>query len=165
MKQIIYCAGLILITGLLNAQSVTPTSTITPGGGIDKTLAAPTDRTSVAPPEHITTRFNNEYPGKNSVSWKVEGNNYWVTYTDPKTNMVNVIVYDKEGKIIRKESEADKNTYPSDIGDFYSKQYPKEKYKVWQTEKEPGKTYYFITRKGKLIWFDQTGKNISDPTK
>ncbi|MGZ3900579.1 MAG: hypothetical protein ACXVNM_12275 [Bacteroidia bacterium] len=164
MKKIIICISALLISGTFNSQTITPSSaTVIPGGGTDKTLAAPTDRTTVTPPEHITARFNKEYPGSNNVIWKVEGSDYWVTYHDPKTNMANVIVYDKEGKIVRKENEVDKDTYPSDIKDYYNKNYPKEKFTVWQTEREQGKTYYFIPRKGKFIWFDQSGKNVNEP--
>jgi hypothetical protein len=163
MKKFVITVAVLLFAGSVKSQTVTPASTITPGGGRDKTLAAPTDRTSVAPPEHITTQFNTDYPGKNEVSWRPEGKNFVVTYKDPKTGMSNMLVYDADGKIIRKESEVDKEIYPSGINDYYTKEYPKESYKVWQTEKQNGKTYYYINRKGKTIWFDQTGKNIANP--
>lgn len=167
MKKIVLCVASFILCGMIQAQSqtVTPTSTIIPGGGKDKTKAAPTDRTSVAPPENVTTAFNTEYPGNTNVSWKVKGNNFWVTYTDPKTNLGHVIIYNKEGKIVRRENEVDKLTYPSEISDYYTKQYPKEKFQVWQTERTAGQTYYFITRKGKVLWFDQTGKSVYEPEK
>ncbi|MCW3076753.1 MAG: hypothetical protein JWO32_1362 [Bacteroidetes bacterium] len=165
MKKIILCAGALIFSVAIKAQTPTPTKTIAPTTDRDKTLATPTDRTSVAPPEIVLGKFNTDNPGKNNVIWKAEGNNYWVTYTDPKTNMVNVIVYDKDGKVIRKESEVDKLVYPSGISEYYTKQYPKEKYKVWQTDNDEGKTHYFINRKGKMFWFDQSGKSIPDPGK
>jgi hypothetical protein len=160
-KMTMTIAALIIYSGM-KAQTVTPTSTITPGGGTDKTLAAPTDRTAVAPPENVKTQFNTDYPGNNNVSWRPEGKNFIVSYTDPKTGMSNMIVYDRDGKVVRKEMEVDKEIFPSGITDYYTKEYPKEKFKVWQTEKN-SKTYYYIDRKGKTLWFDQSGKNISSP--
>lgn len=161
MKRMIITVA-VVCCGMLRAQTVTPHSTITPGGGKDKTLAAPTDRTAVAPPEGVKTRFNTDYPGSTNLSWRPEGKNFVASYTDPKTGMSNIIVYDREGKIIRKESEVDKEIYPSGIAEYYSKQYPNEMYKVWQMEKD-NKTYYYIERKGKTTWFDQTGKITSAP--
>jgi hypothetical protein len=166
MKKILFCAAAICVNAITHGQTtITPTSTITPGGGKQKVQATPTNRNSVTPPESVTTAFNNENAGNSNVSWKVEGDNYWVSYTDPKSNLGHIIVYDKDGKVVRKENEVDNLTYPSAISDYYSKQYPKESYKVWQTERSPGHTYYFISRKGKVLWFDQTGKNVYEPEK
>lgn len=162
MKKIIITVAALIFSCGVKAQTVTPTSTIIPGGGTSKTLAAPTDRTAVAPPENVKTQFNTDYPGNNNVSWKPEGNNFVVTYTDPKSGMSNLIVYDRDGKVIRKESEVDKEVFPSGITEFYNKEYPKEKFKVWQTEKN-SKTYYYIDHKGKTLWFDQAGKSITSP--
>lgn len=148
-------------SAILNAQA---TSTVTPGGD-NKPQAAPTDRTSVAPPENIRTKFESDFPGKTEVRWKVEKNNFKVMYTDPETKLGHVIVYDKDGKVMRKENEVDKLTYPSSINDYYSKKYPKESFEVWQTEIVPGETRYFIKRKNKTLWFDQSGKLIQENRK
>jgi hypothetical protein len=132
------------------------TATIVPGGGMPP--AARTDRTVATPPENIRQRFETTYPGSVSVAWKIEGDNFKVNYTDPKTKLEHVIVYDKDGNVVRREDETDNLTYPSDIAEFYTKKYPKETFRVWQTELEPGVISYFIVRKGKTLWFDQTGK-------
>jgi hypothetical protein len=134
------------------------TSTIVPGGGMPP--AAPTDRTGTVPPENIQQSFEATFPKSTSVAWKVEGNNFRVNFTDPETKLEHVIVYDKEGNVIRREDETDKLTYPSRIAEYYSGKYPKESFRVWQTEREPGMINYFIIRKGKIIWFDQTGAFI-----
>lgn len=165
MKKIIFCAGPFFFCLIIQAQTPSLTKTLSPSKEKNKTVATPTEKTSVEPPEIVLEKFNTGNPGKNNVIWKTEGNNYWVTYNDPKTGMVNVIVYDKEGKVIRKESEVDNLVYPSGISDYYIKQYPKEKYKVGQADTDGGQTHYFINRKGKMIWFDQSGKSIPDPGK
>jgi hypothetical protein len=163
MKNLFPLSFVLLFGTSLNSQTLTPgNSTIVPGGGTDKTKAAPTDRTSVAPPEDVKTQFEADNPSTSEVKWKVEGNKYWVSYTDPKTKMGHIIVYDKDGKVIHRESETDNLTYPSAISDYYKQKYPDEKFRVWKTEREPGKTYYYITRKGKNIWFDQEGKIVPE---
>lgn len=161
MNRLVLCASCFIVSIQLNAQTITPTATIIPGGGkMNSTASKPSKKTKASPPEKVITKFNEDFPGNSNVNWKAEGENYQVTYTDPKTNMDNRIVYDREGNIIRKENEVDKLTYPSDIADYYSKKHPKEKYKVFQTEREEGKTSYYINRKGKIEWFDQSGKRL-----
>lgn len=149
----------------VNSQNSTSggTSTIVPGGGMPQ--ATRTDRTAVAPPEEITRKFEATYPKSTSVSWKIDGENFKVNYTDPDTKLEHLIVYDKEGNVVRREDETDKLTYPSDISDYYKQKFPKETFRVWQTEREPGKISYFIIRKGKYLWFDQTGKLIPQEDK
>lgn len=162
MKRLILCASCFIVSIQLNAQTITPTATIIPGGGKGASTSTTTKKKKTAIPETVINKFNEDYPGNSNINWKAEDNNYVVTYTDSKTNMDNRIVYDKEGKIIRKENEVDKLTYPSDIEDYYSKKYPKEKYKVFHSEGEEGKTSYYIKRKGKIEWFDQAGKRLKN---
>lgn len=164
MKKIILCASLLCSNRMVNGQTITPTSTIIPGGGPQTVSKTPGDRPSNTPPENVINAFNADYPGNANVSWKADGSNYLVSYTDPKSNLNHIIVYDKEGKIVKRENEVDKLIYPSTISDYYIKQYPKETFKVWQTERTQG-TYYYISRKGKVIWFDQKGSNIAEPEK
>lgn len=165
MKKII-----LLITVLYaNAsQSQTPSVTTVPSHSVIPpavtfdTLAAPTDRTSVAPPpEHIKTSFTKDYPGKKIVTWKLKGKHYVVSYTDPKTNLGHIIVYNKEGKIIQKENEVDDKTYPKVINNYLSKNYAGQKIKIWQTASRAGENYYYFFSKDKTIWFDKNGDNVT----
>jgi hypothetical protein len=153
----------VLLFAASKSQTITPgNSTIVPGGGFDK---LPSDKTTVAPPEKVKLNFETEHPSRATVKWKVQGDKYWVSYTDPKTNMDHIIVYDQDGKVIHKESETDHLVYPSAISDYYKQKFPGEKFRVWQTEKDNGKTLYYIMRKGKNIWFDQEGKPLPDNSK
>jgi hypothetical protein len=124
-------------------------------------LAAPTDRTSVAPPVAVTNKFSAEHPGNKSVKWKIKGKYYVVGYADPKTELGHIIVYDKTGKIIQKENEVNNLLYPSAIYQYYTKQFPGEKaFKVWQTETEAGQNYFYIFRGKKTLWFDKEGNYL-----
>jgi len=168
MKRLIVITAL-SANSILNAQVKTTTvsgatnKSITPVAEFD-TLAAPTDRTSVnPPPEHIKTKFITDYPGTSSVSWKMKGKHYVVTYTDPKTLLGHIIAYNKDGKIIQKEDEVNNLNFPKAIYENYTKRYPGENYfKVWKIENKPDEKYYYIFRDGKVLWFDKNGNYVPD---
>ncbi|MBI2722080.1 MAG: hypothetical protein HYX39_07890 [Bacteroidetes bacterium] len=104
MKRLIVCASCLIVSIQLSAQTITPTATIIPGGGKGASIST-NKKKKTAIPETIINKFNEDFPGNSNINWKAEDNNYVVTYTDSKTNMDNIIVYDKEGKVIRKENE------------------------------------------------------------
>jgi hypothetical protein len=160
MKRTIVCCAFAVITHLTAAQNSTSGSTIITREKTQPAMAAPTDRTSVnIPPELIKNTFDADYPGKNTVTWKIEGSNWWVYYSNPETKSGHIIVYDKEGKVIRREDEAEKG-FPERITAYYSEKFPGEKFKVWETEKPAGQRFYFVTRKDKNYWFDKNGKFV-----
>ncbi len=107
MKKYILCVSCFIVSIHFNAQTISPTATIIPGGGKGASSGTPKKKKSTIP-ETVINKFNENFPGNSNVNWTKEGKNYVVTYTDSKTHMENMIVYDKEGKIIRKESEMDK---------------------------------------------------------
>ncbi len=125
------------------------------------------NKQNVQVPENIRTTFNNSYPNTNAT-WSFEGKNYVATYKDTESNMGRVVVYDKDGNIVRTESEMDQG-YPEGIGNYYNEKYPNEKkFTVWQSD-EGNKRSYYTKRKGKKMRFDQEGKFMkgsdSDKTK
>ncbi len=156
-----FCGSLVAI-----AQTNTPTIAPTQQtNGVVKfdTLAAPTDRTSVAPmPEKVTAVFNRDHPGFKAVTWKVKNNFYLVAYVDPKTKLKHLIAYDKNGNVIQKENEMTNVMYPAKIYQYYTKTYPGENLlKVWQVQPKPDLNYYFVKRGKKLLWFDGLGEFLS----
>ena len=58
-------------------------------------------------PALVQEKFTKEYPAI-TPAWTVDGKNYKAFYTDPKTNMSQLIVYDKDGNVLRRENELDK---------------------------------------------------------
>jgi hypothetical protein len=110
-------------------------------------------------PDNVRAKFTNQNPTA-TPTWKTEGQNYSAWYTDPQTNMQRVTVYDKDGRVVRSESEMDVKNYPAAISGYYNQNYPNEKdYKVWQTyDPAAGDTVYYTKTRGKTMWFDKEGK-------
>lgn len=114
---------------------------------------------SITPPSTVSNKFNSENPNMD-VNWRMDGENYSADFLDKKTSMGRTIIYDKNGNITRTDYEmtADGLNYPSAIGDYHSKNYPNEGYKVWQTDDGKGNKFYYTKRNNGILWFDKDGK-------
>ncbi|MES2566886.1 MAG: hypothetical protein V4565_08465 [Bacteroidota bacterium] len=124
-------------------------------GGTDETGSMNT----VTPPSTISDKFNSENPGMD-VKWRMDGENYSGEFMDNSTNINRNVVYDKNGNIIRTDNElsSDGTNYPSSIGDYHSKNFPNEGYKVWSTDDGKGTKWFYTKGKNGTIWFDKDGK-------
>jgi hypothetical protein len=114
-------------------------------------------------PAEIRDKFNNERPGVPAV-WRKDGDNYMVNFTDPDSNRGQIIVYDKNGAVLRRESELDNTAYPQSISEYYFRHYPGEKFRTWASEDQQGVKTFFIDRKSEIIRFDKDGKMIPGKT-
>lgn len=114
---------------------------------------------NVTPPSTVSDKFKSENPGMDA-KWRMDGENYSGEYIDNSTNMGKNVVYDKNGNVVRTDIEmtADGMNYPNSIGDYHSKNFPNEGYKVWQTDDGKGNKWYYTKRKNETIWFDKDGK-------
>ncbi|MEO6305157.1 MAG: hypothetical protein ABIP51_18505 [Bacteroidia bacterium] len=112
-------------------------------------------------PKEVTEKFTKQHP-EITPNWSKENKNYKATYEDPKTAKQVIIVYDKNGEVIRKESELDNMDYPKQIHEYYSKNYPEEKYKTWSVQDHTGVNSYYVNHGPEIIWFDKDGKYIPD---
>jgi hypothetical protein len=120
--------------------------------------------TPVEPPSAIAEKFKNEFPGITPI-WHIDGKNFVAEFVDPNTFKGISVVYDKDGNIIRRESELENSSYPSSINDYYIKKYPGEKFKTWRSADEKGQVTYYIKRQSGLVWFDKEGKYIEPEKK
>jgi hypothetical protein len=109
-------------------------------------------------PTQVTEKFNREYPGVTG-SWTRDGENFRVEFTDPKTRMAHVIIYDRNGDVIRRESEVDQ--VPQSINEYYNKTWPGEKIRTWQADNTKGEKEYFTWRDREQVRFDREGKYIA----
>jgi hypothetical protein len=111
-------------------------------------------------PDKLIEKFRKEYPEAIEMTWSKEGNDvYKVVFKDPP-NTQQLIEYDKDWKVIRKETELEMKQVPDSILQYYKQHYPGEtRYKVWLREDINGKTYYSNgTEFG--LFFDLNGKVI-----
>ncbi len=111
-------------------------------------------------PDKLTEKFRRDYPMAIEMKWsKEENGNYKVLFKDPP-NTQQLIIYDKDWKVIRKETELDSKQVPDSIINYYKQNYPQESnYKVWLTEDINGRLYHSDgTEFG--LYFDLNGKLI-----
>lgn len=111
-------------------------------------------------PDRLIEKFRKDYPTAIEMRWSKERNDeYKVVFKDPP-NTQQLIVYDKDWNVVRKETELEMKQVPDSIHYYYKQNYPNEtNYKVWLREDINGKTYYSNgTEFG--IFFDLNGKII-----
>jgi hypothetical protein len=111
-------------------------------------------------PDKLIEKFRRDYPTAIEMQWsKEKDDEYKVVFKDPP-NTKQLIVYDKEWKIIRRETELEMQQIPDSILNFYKQNYPAETgYKVWLREDINGKVYYSNGMEFGLF-FDMNGKII-----
>lgn len=127
--------------------------------GQEKTLSP-----QVEPPPVVTEKFKNEHPAI-TPSWSADGKNFRADFVDPESFKGRSIVYDPEGKVIRRESEVENSSYPQSINDYYIKRFPGEKYKTWRSQDNSGSQTYYIRHGSDILWFDKEGKAIESRRK
>lgn len=115
-------------------------------------------------PKAVSEQFTREHPGI-TPSWKADGKLYKAYYTDSKTNMGQLVVYDDKGNVQRRESELDKLAYPSSINDYHSRNFPGESYKLWSVDDKTGVRTYYSERNQQLMWFDKNGNYVTPKEK
>lgn len=112
-------------------------------------------------PVVVLTAFTAEHPGITAI-WKADGENFKAAFNDPTTKLGRIIVYDKEGKVVRTENEVDQSGIPPKVGEFYHKNYPGEKYQLWSTQDASGDKTYYSGRNMDVIWFDKNGEKVQE---
>ena len=110
-------------------------------------------------PDKVQMTFKEKYPDATVVKWDADGDRYKVLFTD-KERVQNVVVFDRDGKIVRREMEvANVANHPRPIVEYYTKNYPGDKtQRVWVITDESGNKTYYIPREDKIIYFDKDGK-------
>jgi hypothetical protein len=111
-------------------------------------------------PDRLMEKFRKDHPTAIDARWsKEENDEYKVIFKDPP-NTQQLIIYDKDWKVVRKETELDSKQVPDSIINYYKQNYPQETgYKVWLNEDVNGRIYYSDgTEFG--IYFDMNGKVV-----
>lgn len=111
-------------------------------------------------PSDITKKFTTNYPDI-EATWVKQGDTYKVLYHDEGTKMGRILVYDKTANIIQTDMEINDLSYPQPIGDYYTKNYPNESYKVWVSQDNNGIKKYYTKRNKTDVWFDSKGNYVT----
>jgi hypothetical protein len=109
-------------------------------------------------PSLVKDNFTREQPG-DAGNWSKEGDNYRVEYVDKDSRLGHVIVYDRNGNVVRRDSELE--SVPRPINEFYKKNYPGETFRTWSAKDEKGEKYYYSNRQSEELRFNNEGKLVS----
>ncbi|HXB41871.1 MAG TPA: hypothetical protein VNZ49_15120 [Bacteroidia bacterium] len=118
----------------------------------------PQDKTTVVVPEVVKAAFNKDYYTRDiSPTWKKEGENYRVSFTN--ASISSVALYSKSGKLIETDRQLGDNEYPAEIANYCSKNH--NNVIVWAQDRG-GVIKYFTRDKedGQITWFDKDGNHI-----
>lgn len=62
-------------------------------------------------PEPVQKAFANEFPHL-QARWEKDAKNYKAIYADPKSNSKGIILYDADGKVVRRDTEVNTTLNP-----------------------------------------------------
>src|SRR5262245_34718686 len=77
-------------------------------------------------PQPVQSAFKDKYSNAGAVEWKVSGDQYKVMFTD-KNNLHHTLLYNKDAKVISRESELDDQGVPTAIREYFIQNIPQEK--------------------------------------
>ena len=138
---------LLLLMALFNINAVIAQTT---------SISANQCTKEVVPPASICKRFLNNFPNTNPT-WDMEGDNYIAQYKDDITKRNRLVFINKNGNIVRSDSEMDGLSYPPAIVNFYHDTHPNEIFNVWISEDNNGNRTYYSVLDTCVLWFDGKG--------
>jgi hypothetical protein len=109
-------------------------------------------------PSLVKDNFTREQPG-DAGSWSKDGDNYRVEFVDKESRRGHVIIYDRNGNVVRRDSEVE--SVPGPINDYYNKNYPGESFRTWSAQDPKGEKYYYSNRQSEVLRFDKEGKPLT----
>lgn len=97
-------------------------------------------------PENIVSRFEQQYPNANEVTWQEEQEKYEVKFTEDGNYME--IIYDREGNIIEEARRIVTDEIPGNISNSVAEQYPD--YEIIDVEEvtRQGEDFYNVEIEG-----------------
>ncbi len=146
MKKIFLLLAIVFSITALNAQTNTPVGMQTTPAGVDV-------------PSIVVNNFTLNEPNTTAV-WRMDEENYAADYKDKITGQGRTVLYDRDGNLMRRDYEVEYTVFPASVGQYYSENFPKEKYIVWSSEDSGGNLLYYYSYHdyGKMVWFDKDGK-------
>jgi hypothetical protein len=152
MKKNYFLVLALLVAGIAFPQTNTATSTNT------TVMQDNPGQNLMNPPYPVTNNFSSNYPGMNP-NWSMTNNNYRAEYSDRGVNRA--VIYDKDGNLLNREMELNTTDYPDGVNDYFTKNFPNKKYKVWSSEDQAGTKSYYSHYNDDLYLFDNQGKYVN----
>lgn len=125
--------------------------------GDKSSASAQTNQNNMDVPDNVKNAFSDKYQDA-KATWSREGQNYKARF---KENAVEreetIVVYDRNGDIVRTQRMLKFEDYPESISKYYKDQNADMKgYDVWEVTGN-GPTRYYSSHNGKMTWFDNEG--------
>jgi hypothetical protein len=114
-------------------------------------------------PEKARIAFKDAYRDV-KAAWTKEEQNFRARFKNNDADALEtVVVYDKEGNVIRTEKQIDGSGYPSELAKYYNGQnIDLSNYKVWEVDGKNGTRKYYTSQNDKITWFDKNGKHMTE---
>lgn len=110
-------------------------------------------------PLKILDYFARHFPDATPY-WGIEGKFYSVKFADPQTGLARALIYDREGNVIRCESEVSLSDCPLTLQQYYLRNFANERLRIWCFTEDGDKRYY-LRRGSKKVWFDGEGNQMN----
>lgn len=110
-------------------------------------------------PDSVRHKFETDYPDMKNPQWSPEGSGYKVTYKD-KQDVEHSVFYEPKERAYTHRYEMDVNNAPPSILDYFKKNSPDEKYKIWVEEDKSGKRTYYVPGSIGKYYFNSNGEFI-----
>ncbi len=110
-------------------------------------------------PSVVHKSFARDMPYR-KAGWRIDGPNYVADYCD-SLDVRHTITYDPDGKVVSRQEVVTGKQYPAVIEEFYTRQYPGERFTIWQRTDAEGVMMYYFTRGEESIWFNSEGDYVS----
>src|SRR5690606_28507205 len=110
-------------------------------------------------PLKILVSFARNFPDATPY-WGIEGKFYSVKFADPQTGLARALIYDRDGNVIRCESEVSLSDCPLTLQQYYLRNFANERLRIWCFTEDGDKRYY-LRRGSKKVWFDGEGNQMN----
>jgi hypothetical protein len=111
-------------------------------------------------PDKVRSTFNKTHPDALVSGWYKENDNYKVVFREPATQQ-QILVYNKNGNVVRMETQLQTNEFPPAIVQYYERHYPdKTRYEIWGSKSPDGTYVFYSPVDDNTLYFDKNGNFI-----
>lgn len=108
----------------------------------------------------VEQKFLLENPDVKAI-WSKDGDLYRAAFINPVNNLGYVLVYNKDGRVVKREKELEHNEYPAPIVAFHDKYYPGEGLAIYSSIDSLGNLLFYSRKNNKVFWFDTSGRLLT----
>lgn len=104
----------------------------------------------------VLNQFKTDYPNQ-QPAWSMNDDYYRASFIDGKNKNGHAAAYDKQGNVIYREEQLAKGDYPTGIANYYTSNFPNDKYEIWSNTNKTGLRCFYTKHNNEILWFDEKG--------